>query len=107
MRVERAGLNPRVVLSGIDADVCKTYVRMGLGIAILTGIAFDAEQDAGLAAIAADHLFASSTTSVKLRSNIYLRPYLLDFLKRLSPQLTPSAVEQALARADREPDHRA
>ncbi|MBO0876603.1 MAG: HTH-type transcriptional regulator CysB, partial [Pseudonocardia sp.] len=99
---ERAGLSPRVVLSAIDADVCKTYVRMDLGIAILTAIAFDAEQDAGLAAVAADHLFESSTTSVKLRSNIYLRPYLLDFLNRLSPRLTPGAVQQALARAGRD-----
>ena len=90
-----------MVLGAIDADVCKTCVRMGLGIAILTAIAFDAEQDGGLGAVAADHLFESSTTSVRLRSNIYLRPYLLDFLNRLSPRLTPDAVQRALATAGR------
>lgn len=96
---ERAGLDPRVVLRAIDADICKTYVRMGLGIAILTGIAFDADRDTGLAAVPADHLFASSTTYVKLRPETYLRPYLLDFLYRLSPRLTPTAVRDAVGRA--------
>ena len=32
-----AGLEPKIVMSGIDADVCKTYVGMGLGIGILAG----------------------------------------------------------------------
>jgi LysR family transcriptional regulator, cys regulon transcriptional activator len=93
---ERAGLPLRVVLSAIDADVCKTYVRMGLGVAILTAIAFDAQRDEGLAAVPVDHLFASSTTYVKLRSGAYLRPYLLDFLHRLSPRLTPTVVREAV-----------
>lgn len=97
---ERAGLHPRVVLSAIDADVCKTYVSMGLGIAILTGIAFDAARDHGLAAVAADHLFESSTTYVTLRSSMYLRPYLLDFLSRISPRLTAESVRTAVARAE-------
>lgn len=96
---ERAGLTPKVVLSAIDADVCKTYVRMGLGIAILTSIAFDRRRDDGLSARAADHLFASSTTYVKLRSSLYLRPYMLDFLHRLAPRLTPAAVRHGMANA--------
>lgn len=94
---ERAGLDPTVVLSAIDADVCKTYVRTGLGIAILTGIAFDTRADVGLVAIPADHLFEGSTTSVRLRANLYLRPYMLDFLRRVSPRLTPAVVRRAAA----------
>lgn len=93
---EQAGLEPRVVLSAIDADVCKTYVRMGLGISILTDIAFDPDRDHGLASLPASHLFEPSTAYAKLRRNKYLRPYLLDFLERLSPRLTSRLVQEAV-----------
>ncbi len=36
-----AGLEPKIIMSGIDADVCKTYVGVGLGIGILTSLTFD------------------------------------------------------------------
>jgi LysR family cys regulon transcriptional activator len=71
-------------------------------IAILTSIAFGRRRDDGLSARAADHLFASSTTYVKLRSSLYLRPYMLDFLHRLAPRLTPAAVRQGMANAIRD-----
>lgn len=94
---QRAGLTPKVVLSAIDAGVCKTYVKMGLGLAILTGITFDPEQDIGLRALEADHLFESSTTYIKMRPTIYLRPYLLEFMHRFAPRLTEDVVRAALA----------
>ncbi|MTD53312.1 LysR substrate-binding domain-containing protein [Amycolatopsis pithecellobii] len=96
---ERAGLEPKVVLSAIDAGVCKTYVKMGLGLAILTKITFDPEQDNGLRALDADHLFESSTTCIKLRRNIYLRPYLLEFIHRFASRLTPDIVREILRQA--------
>ncbi|HVV19571.1 MAG TPA: LysR substrate-binding domain-containing protein [Pseudonocardiaceae bacterium] len=95
---ERAGLSPKVVLSAIDAGVCKTYVKMGLGLAILTKITFDPTQDVDLHALDADHLFESSTTYIKMRPNTYLRPYLLEFIRRFAPQLTPDVVREALTR---------
>lgn len=93
---EQSDLHPQVALSAIDADVCKTYVHMGLGIAILTAIAFDPTRDQGLAALSASHLFEPSKTYAKLRPNKYLRPYLLDLLNRLSPELTPRKVKTAV-----------
>ena len=41
----RKALKPRVVLTAADADVIKTYVRLGLGIGIVASMAFDAEID--------------------------------------------------------------
>ena len=35
---KNAGLEPKIILSAIDADVCKTYIELGLGIGILTTI---------------------------------------------------------------------
>jgi LysR family cys regulon transcriptional activator len=93
---EAAGLDPKVVLSAIDADICKTYVSMGLGIGILTAVTYDQERDRGLCALPADHLFESSVTYINLRANTYLRGYLLDFIHRISPRLTPDAVRERM-----------
>lgn len=93
---ERAGLEPKIVFSAIDADVCKTYVLMGLGIAIFASVSFDEKADVGLAMRDARHLFESSMTYIKLRSNAYLRPYTREFIRRLAPQLTADVLREAL-----------
>ena len=94
-----AGLDPQIVLSAIDADVCKTYIGLGLGIGILTTITFDPQRDIGLAARDASHLFDPSMIYITLRKNTYLRPYLLDFIGRLAEHLTPKTVRMALQEA--------
>ncbi|HEY0247639.1 MAG TPA: LysR substrate-binding domain-containing protein [Gryllotalpicola sp.] len=104
---EAAGLEPKVALSAIDAGVCKTYVSAGLGIAVLTSVTFDAERDSGLHAIPASHIFASSTTCIKIRANTYLRPYLLDFVQRVSPRLKPEVVREIVQRRPEPSDHAA
>lgn len=91
-----AGLEPKIVMSGIDADVCKTYVSLGLGIGILAAMTFDAERDVGLGARDASHLLPSSTIKIVLRRNTYLRPFLLDFVHSVAPGLTPLAVRRAV-----------
>ncbi|MDB5904417.1 MAG: Transcriptional regulator CysB [Betaproteobacteria bacterium] len=93
----RRGLEPNVVLSAIDADVSKAYVEMGIGIAILATVAFDATRDAGLRTIDAGHLFAPSTLSVVARRNSYLRAYMLSFIGMFAPKLTRAAIGKALA----------
>jgi LysR family cys regulon transcriptional activator len=91
-----ANLEPKIILSAIDADVCKTYIELGLGIGILTTITFDPNRDVGLRARSADHLFEPSTIFISLRSNTYLRSYVLDFIKMIAPRLTPAVVRKAL-----------
>ena len=90
------GLEPKIIMSGIDADVCKTYVSVGLGIAILATMAYDPERDTGIAARPLGHLMPTSTVQIVLRSNTYLRPFLLEFIKAIAPQLTPGVVRQAV-----------
>lgn len=91
------GLSPNVVLSAIDADVSKAYVEMGLGIAILATVAFDAKRDANLRLINAHHLFAPSTLGVFVRRNSYLRSYIHGFVGMFAPKLPPGTIEKALA----------
>jgi LysR family cys regulon transcriptional activator len=92
----KAGIEPKVILSAIDADVCKTYIELGLGIGVLTTITFDAKRDTGLRARPADHLFEASTIFISLRANTYLRSFVLDFIKSVAPRLTPATVRRAL-----------
>ena len=44
----KEGLVPNVVLTARDADVIKTYVRLGLGIGIVASMAVDPKDDADL-----------------------------------------------------------
>lgn len=96
----KQGIEPNVIFGAVDADVCKTYVELGLGIAILATVAVDPKHDAELEARDVSHLFESSTTYVSLRANTYLRKYLFDFIGMLAPELTPDAIRAAV-QADR------
>jgi LysR family transcriptional regulator, cys regulon transcriptional activator len=95
---KKAKIEPNVIFSAVDADVSKTYVELGLGIAILTTITFDKYHDRGLRARDASHLFEPSTTYVRLRANTYLRKFLLDFIRMIAPHLTEEDIRAALAK---------
>lgn len=95
---EDNGLVPTVAVSALDSDVIKTYVASGLGVAILTELAFDAAKDKGLRAIDASHLFESSTTYVAIRRNNILRSYMFDFLEIYLPNLSRREIEIAISR---------
>ena len=97
---DRAGLEPRVVFTATDADVIKTYVRLGLGIGIMARMAFDPLQDKDLVAIDASHLFAPSTTMIAFRRGTFLRTYMYDFMELFAPHLTKTQVQAAFAASD-------
>jgi LysR family cys regulon transcriptional activator len=96
---KKANLKPRIILSAIDADVCKTYASIGLGLAILTSVVFDADRDEGLSARDASHLFESSVSTVAIRPSTYVRPFVLDFITSIAEHLTASHVREALRSA--------
>ncbi|MGB1192589.1 MAG: LysR substrate-binding domain-containing protein, partial [Pseudomonadales bacterium] len=91
----REGLEPQVVFTATDADVIKTYVRLGLGIGIVAQMAFDETTDSDLVALDASHLFSSSITKIGFRRGTFLRGYMYDFVKMFAPHLTKDLVEQA------------
>lgn len=96
-----AGIEPKIVLNAIDADVCKTYVEMGMGVAILTSITFSPERDPALEARDASHIFPPSMINVALRPNIYLRPFVIDFISAIAPHITGAVLRNALREAPR------
>ena len=92
------GLIPKVVFTAADADVIKTYVRLGLGIGIVAGMAYDESADSDLVALDASHLFASSVTKIGCRRGTFLRGYMYEFIEDFAPHLTRDVVEEALQR---------
>lgn len=97
-----AGIHPNVVFTATDADVIKTYVRMGLGVGVIASMAIDSSQDADLLKIPAEHLFAPSTTKIGFRKGSFLRSYMFDFLEGFAPHLTRPLVEQAMQKKSQE-----
>lgn len=95
-----AGLEPRVVFTATDADVIKTYVRLGLGIGIMAKMAFDEAKDDDLVAIDAGHLFEASTTMIGFRRGTFLRGYMYEFMQLFAPHLTKERVVLAFEAAD-------
>lgn len=100
---ERAGLEANVVLTAIDADVIKTYVTLGLGLGIIAEMAYDAERDAGLVALPAQGLFASSTTRLAFRRDAYLRKFDYAFIELFAPQLTAKLIQASIAGGGEDP----
>ncbi len=91
-----AGLTPNVVLTATDADVIKTYVRLGLGVGIMANMAYEPSADSDLVCIDASHLFESSTTRIGFRRNTRLRNYMYAFIETFAPHLTRERVDAAL-----------
>jgi LysR family cys regulon transcriptional activator len=100
----RAGLKTNIALAGIDADVCKVYIGLGLGIGILTAVTIDPARDTELVVRDAHHLFEYSTTYVTLRANAYLRNYVVDFIHMFAPSFTPTAIRRAVQQGGIRPD---
>jgi LysR family cys regulon transcriptional activator len=89
------GLVPRVVFTATDADVIKTYVRLGLGIGIIAAMAYDETIDGDLVALDASHLFASSITQIGCRRDTFLRGYMYEFIEDFAPHLSRDLVTDA------------
>ncbi|MDH3746637.1 MAG: HTH-type transcriptional regulator CysB [Gammaproteobacteria bacterium] len=88
------GLEPDVVFTARDADIIKTYVRMGLGVGIVASMAEDCDDNKDLAAINAEGLFPRSTTWIGFRKEIVLRRYMLDFMQLFAPHITADQLEK-------------
>ncbi|MGQ0698202.1 MAG: HTH-type transcriptional regulator CysB [Panacagrimonas sp.] len=94
------GLRPDVVLTAVDADVIKTYVRLGLGAGIVADLAYDPQEDSDLVALKADHLFEASTTHIGFRRSMFLRGYMYDFIAAFAPHLDHDLVDEVVSITD-------
>ncbi len=98
----REKIQPKVALTAVDADVIKTYVRLGLGVGIVAHMAYDPEVDRDLVALDASHLFRDSVTRIGLRRDSFVRGYIFDFIREFAPHLSREVVERALKLRDKQ-----
>jgi LysR family cys regulon transcriptional activator len=90
----KARIKPDIVLSAIDADIIKTYVELGLGIAILPSIAYEPSRDRRLRAIDASHLFEPTITHIAIRRDSYLRADMYDFIYMIAPNWARDGIDR-------------
>ena len=93
---DKAGVEPKIAFTATDADVIKTYVRLGVGVGVIASMAIDPKIDHDLVAIDASHLFNASTTKIGFRRGSFLRGYMFDFIERFAPHLSKHVVTQAM-----------
>jgi LysR family transcriptional regulator, cys regulon transcriptional activator len=91
-------LKPNLVLEAIDADVIKTYVRLGLGVGIVAEIAVRDEPAGGdLVSRPLGHLFGQNITHVAFKRGAYLRNFVYAFAEMMSDRLSRALITRALA----------
>ena len=100
-RVDQAfaarGLKPNIVLEAIDADVIKTYVRLGLGVGIVAEIAVRDDPLGGdLASRPVGHLFGQNVTRIAFKRGAYLRNFVYAFAEMMSDRLSRALLTRAL-----------
>jgi LysR family transcriptional regulator, cys regulon transcriptional activator len=94
----RARLKPTVALEAIDSDVIKTYVRLGLGVGVVTELAMQTDPpEPGLVWRPLGHLFGSNVTRVAFKRSAYLRQFVLAFAEMLSPRLNAALIQRAMS----------
>ena len=90
-------LVPDVVLEAIDADVIKTYVKLGLGIGIVAEMAMRDEPPGGdLVSRPVGHLFGQNVARIALKRGAYLRNFVYAFAEMMSDRLSRALINRAM-----------
>ena len=71
------------ILTAIDTDIIKTYVRSGLGVGIIAQVAFTPKQDFDLKMIPIEDYGLNFTTKVAWHKDAYLPKFILDAIEML------------------------
>ncbi len=91
-------LQPNIVLEAIDADVIKTYVRIGLGVGIVSELAVRDDPPGGdLAWRPVGHLFGPNVTRIAFKRGAYLRNFVYAFAEMMSDRLGRGLIDRAMA----------
>ncbi len=92
---DEKGMEANVAFTARDADVVKTYVKMGMGVGIIAGLAYEQQEDVDLVALNATKIFPCSTTWVAMRRSLPMRRYISDFISLFAPHIQNSHLRAA------------
>ncbi len=93
-KFQQAGLSVNLAVEAMDADVMKTYVAAGLGIAIIPALCYSAQRDRELKIRDADHLFEPAVSALLLKRDSHLPHYVYAFLEMLDAALDRQRLEE-------------
>ena len=80
---KNAGMELDITLAAADTDVIKTYVRLNMGVGLITAMAYDPITDSDLVARDLSHLIPSSRTKIAYLKHNYLPLYSQHFIAEL------------------------
>lgn len=87
------GLEPNVVFTARDADVIKTYVRVGMGVGVVAPMAYECDDD--LVPLDVDDSFGVLTTWLGFRRDAVIKGYMAEFATLFAPHLTAQRIKTA------------
>ncbi|HYR24433.1 MAG TPA: CysB family HTH-type transcriptional regulator [Aquabacterium sp.] len=101
MAFAQRGMTPNVVLEAIDADVIKTYTRLGLGIGLVAEMAVKDDvtmntPGAELVSRPVGHLFGPNLARLAFKRGAYLRQFVVAFAELISDRLSRAMILQAI-----------
>jgi LysR family cys regulon transcriptional activator len=102
----RAGLHADIRLAAVDADVIKTYVKLGMGVGIVAQMAVENAPGEDFAIVPGSNgFFIPSTTKLAIPEGALLRNYAYRLVEMLAPHLDERLVKGARRpEPEREPD---
>jgi LysR family cys regulon transcriptional activator len=85
------------VFTARDADIIKTYVRMGMGVGVIASMAFECVDREDLVALDASGLFPRVTTWLGFPRDMVLRGYMVDFIHLFAPHFSTRMIRDVAA----------
>ena len=88
-------LEANIVFAARDADIIKTYVKMGMGVGVISGMAYECDDHEDFLAVSGENIFPKCTTYFGFRRGTLLSQFSISFINLLAAHLTPKAILKA------------
>ena len=91
----KRNLIPNIVFAARDADIIKTYVKMGMGIGVISGMAYECDDHEDFIAVSGENIFPKCTTYFGFRRGMILSRYAISFINLFAEHLNPKLIMKA------------
>ena len=91
----KKNLSPNIVFAARDADIIKTYVKMGMGIGVISGMAYECDDHEDFIAVSGENIFPKCTTYFGFRRGMILSRYAISFTNLFAEHLNPKLIMKA------------
>lgn len=95
------GIEPKFAFTAADAEVLKNYVKMGLGVGIVTDMDDGTASDPDLLLLDSNDLLPHCVTYLCANRNLFVRAYMYDFIELIAPHMTQGVVKQVFTISDK------